>query len=52
LPTIGFCTIQWGGAFELVTDPKPADYLSPKGLRDGGDNYNLPRYLCVQNKTR
>lgn len=34
-----------GIAFELVTDPKPADYLSPKGLRDGGDNYNLPRYL-------
>src|SRR5262249_15206611 len=41
-----------GIAFELVTDPKPADFLSPKGLRDGGDNYNLPRYLCVQNKTR
>jgi hypothetical protein len=34
-----------GIAFELVVDPKPADYLSPKGLRDGGDNYNLPRYL-------
>ena len=34
-----------GIAFELVADPKPADYLSPKGLRDGGDNYNLPRYL-------
>jgi hypothetical protein len=41
-----------GIAFELVADPKPADYLSPKGLRDGGDNYNLPRYLCVQNKAR
>jgi hypothetical protein len=41
-----------GIAFELVTDPKPADFLSPKGLRDNGDNYNLPRYLCVQNKVR
>jgi hypothetical protein len=39
-------------AFELVTDPKPADYLSPKGLRNGGDQYDLPRYLCVQNKAR
>lgn len=37
-----------GVAFELVTDPKPADYLSPKGLRDGGDNYNLPRYLGLK----
>jgi hypothetical protein len=41
-----------GIAFELVTDPKPADYLSPKGLRDNGSNYNLPRYLCLQNKVR
>lgn len=39
-----------GVAFELVPDPKPADFLSPKGLRDGGDQYNLPRYLCEQPK--
>lgn len=34
-----------GIAFELVTHPKPADYLSPKGLRGGGSRYDLPRYL-------
>jgi hypothetical protein len=34
-----------GIAFELVTEPKPADFLSPKGLRNGGDQYDLPRYL-------
>jgi hypothetical protein len=36
-----------GIAFELVADPKPADYLHPKGLLNGGGNYDLPRYLCV-----
>jgi hypothetical protein len=36
-----------GVAFELVTDPKPADYLSPKGLRTGGNSYDLKRYLGV-----
>ncbi len=34
-----------GIAFELVTDPRPADYISPKGLRAGGGHYDLPRYL-------
>lgn len=34
-----------GIAFELVTDPKPADYLSPKGLRTSGSSYSLQRYL-------
>ena len=36
-----------GIAFELVTRPRPADYLSPKGLRSGGGHYDLPRYLGV-----
>jgi hypothetical protein len=36
-----------GIAFELVTDPKPADYLHPKGLLNDGSAYDLPRYLCV-----
>jgi hypothetical protein len=36
-----------GVAFELVTDPKPADYLHPKGLLNDGSAYDLPRYLCV-----
>ena len=39
-----------GIAFELVADPKPADFLSPKGLRDGGDQYNLKRYLGLPKK--
>jgi hypothetical protein len=34
-----------GIAFELVTDPKPADFLSPKGLRNAGDQYDPARYL-------
>jgi len=34
-----------GMAFELVTAPKPADFLSPKGLRNGGDQYDPVRYL-------
>jgi hypothetical protein len=37
-----------GVAFDLVTDPKPADYLHPKGLLNGGGAYDLPRYLCLQ----
>lgn len=32
-------------AFELVTNPSPADYLSPKGLRNNGGRYDLNRYL-------
>jgi hypothetical protein len=36
-------------AFELVTDPKPADYLRPKALGNG-EWFNLPAYLCVPNK--
>lgn len=39
-----------GIAFELVTDPKPADYLHPKGLLNGGGQYDLPRYLCTPKK--
>jgi hypothetical protein len=38
-----------GIAFELVTQPQPADYLSPKGLRNNGGRYDLPRYLGVEN---
>jgi hypothetical protein len=34
-----------GIAFELVTRPTPADLVSPKGLMDGGGNYNLQHYL-------
>ena len=34
-----------GIAFELVTHPTPADSVSPKGLMDGGGNYNLQHYL-------
>jgi hypothetical protein len=34
-----------GIAFELVTDPKPADYLSPRGLRNDGGSFDLARYL-------
>jgi hypothetical protein len=34
-------------AFELVTDPKPADYLRPKALGNG-EWFDLPRYLCVK----
>lgn len=34
-----------GIAFELVTEPRPADFLSPKGLRAGGGHYDLNRYL-------
>ena len=33
-----------GIAFELVADPKPADLVSPKGLR-AGVGYDLKRYL-------
>ena len=33
-----------GIAFTLVTDPKPADLLCPKGL-GSGEWYDLPRYL-------
>jgi hypothetical protein len=36
-----------GVAFELVTDPKPADYLHPKALLNDGGAYDLPRYLCM-----
>jgi len=36
-----------GVAFELVTQPRPADYLSPKGLRNNGGRYDLKRYLGV-----
>jgi hypothetical protein len=36
-----------GIAFELVTRPRPADYLSPKGLRNDGGRYDLKRYLGV-----
>jgi hypothetical protein len=36
-----------GIAFELVTHPRPADHLSPKGLRAGGGVYDLQRYLGV-----
>jgi len=32
-----------GIAFSLVTDPKPADLVPPKGM--GGNGYNLKRYL-------
>jgi hypothetical protein len=34
-----------GIAFELVTQPKPADYVSPRGLRNNGGNYDLRRYF-------
>jgi len=36
-----------GIAFELVTDPRPADYLSPKGARDqvGARHNSVERYL-------
>jgi hypothetical protein len=34
-----------GIAFELVTHPTPADLVPPKGLMDGGSNYNLRYYL-------
>ena len=40
-----------GIAFELVTDPKAADYLPPKGLLNGGGIYDLPRYLCAPKKS-
>jgi hypothetical protein len=36
-----------GIAFELVTDPRPADYLPPKGLLNDGGAYDLRRYLCL-----
>jgi hypothetical protein len=36
-----------GIGFELVTQPRPADYVSPKGLRSGGGRYDLQRYLGV-----
>jgi hypothetical protein len=39
-----------GIAFELVTDPKPADYLHPKGLINSGSQYDLPQYLCAPKK--
>jgi hypothetical protein len=32
-----------GIAFTLVTDPKPADLVPPKGM--GGNGYDLKRYL-------
>jgi hypothetical protein len=37
-----------GIAFELVTNPRPADFLSPKGLLNNGGQYDLPRYLCTR----
>lgn len=36
-----------GIAFEFVTQPRPADYVSPKGLRSGSGHYDLQRYLGV-----
>jgi hypothetical protein len=38
-----------GIAFELVTRPRPADLLSPKGLRNNGGRYDLRRYLGAAN---
>ena len=34
-----------GIVFELVANPRPGDYVSPKGLKNGGGRYDLPRYL-------
>jgi len=34
-----------GIAFELVTKPTPADYLSPRGVRNDGGSYDVKRYL-------
>jgi len=34
-----------GIAFELVANPMPADYVSPKGLRGNGGQYDLRRYF-------
>lgn len=34
-----------GIAFELVSNPAPADYVSPKGLRGNGGRYDLRRYF-------
>jgi hypothetical protein len=41
---LGEANLQ-GIAFELVTTPRPADHLSPKGLRTSGSSYDLKRYL-------
>jgi hypothetical protein len=39
-----------GIAFELVSRPTPADFVSPKGLTDGGSRYNLKHYLGSANQ--